>query len=300
MQEILNLNNPLINIHRGHRLYAFNMLRQKLGNDISLYSGYMGGELLMGVYFDNLIFTNFVKDFWCEGDRLFDSIPILLQERFIRPETIDINEVKLQLKGLKTFSSEIGRKERQFHSLFEIGVLHHSQDIQVAQKIFNYPIPFFLDFEFVQALFSSRYNFFYQNVETKNLYKRYSLYKFNLLLQHLLYPQLDGVYYAKKGTYNTAEFLKGPLFWTAIKTMRYFSERRKYSATFSYNSSYRDFLYHKYCEIIEDTSSPIHQIYDVSKALLALQQQNNISTESPLHKYSNIVMHYLQIKHYSE
>lgn len=298
-QDILNLNNPLINIHRSHRLYAFNLLKQQLGSDISFYSGYMGGELLMGVYFDNLIFTNFVRDYWQNGDSLFLSIPNLLQERFVKSEELDIDSVINRLKGLKCFDSKIGYKEKQFNSLFEIGVMHHSQDLQVAKQIFNYPVPFFLDIEFVQALFASKYSFFYQDVETKNLFKRHSLYRFNLLIQHLLYPGLDKTYFAKKGTYNTTEFLRGSVYWTIVKALRYFFERRKYPATFSYNYDYKKFLLEQFVEIIRDSTSPIHQIYDVSKAFQSLQQQNNIPTESPLHKYSNIVMHYMQMKQFA-
>jgi len=208
--------------------------------------------------------------------------------------------VKEQLGSLKTFDENLEKKGMQFNSLFEIGVLHHSQDIQIAQQYLNYPLPFFLDFEFVSALFSSQYSFLYKNVETKNLLKRYSLFEFNLKLQHLFYPALDKAYYAKKGTYNTSEFLKGPLYWSAIKAMRYFMERKKYPPTFSYGYSYVSFLNKYLNEIALDTASPINDIYNVPLALKSLKEQENITTESTLHRYSNIVMHYMQYNKYTK
>lgn len=298
--NIINLNNPLINIHRSHRLYAIRMLAEMLGNNTSFYTGYMGGELLMGIYFDNLIFTNFIKDFWLNGSSQFNRIPELLQDRFIKTDNVDIGLVKEQLVSLKTFDENLGQKGMQFHSLFEIGVLHHSQDIQIAQQFLNYPLPFFLDFEFVNALFSSQYSFLHRNVETKNLIKRHSLFEFNLKLQHIFYPALDKAYYAKKGTYNTSEFLRGPLYWSAIKAMRYFLERKKYPPTFSYGPNYISFLYKFLNEIALDEASPINDIYNVPLALKSLKEQENLTTESTLHRYSNIVMHYMQYNKYSK
>lgn len=298
--NVLNLNNPLINFHRSHRLYAFNKLKEQLGSNTSFYTGYMGGELLMGVYFDNLIFTNFIRDFWVNGRSQFDTISKLLYDSFLRLEGLDISALQEQLLLLKAFDNTESKKIMQFHSLFEIGVLHHSQDIQIAQQKLDYPLPFFLDFEFVEALFCSPYSFLHQNVETKNLLKRHSLFKFNLSLQHKFYPQLDNVYYAKRGTYNTAEFLKGPFYWSLIKTIRYFLEKKKYPATFSYNQNYKTFLIEHLNNIIIDKASPINEVYDVPRALESLKQQMSISTESPLHKYSNIVMHYMQYNLYTK
>lgn len=298
--NIIDLNNPLINIHRSHRLYAIRMLTEMLGGNISFYTGYMGGELLMGVYFDNLIFTNFIKNFWLNGSSQFNKIPELLKDGFIKTENLDVGLVKEQLSLLKTFDENLGKKGMQFHSLFEIGVLHHSQDIQIAQHFLDYPLPFFLDFEFVNALFSSQYSFLHRNVETKNLIKRHSLFEFNLKLQHIFYPALDKAYYAKKGTYNTSEFLRGPLYWSAIKAMRYFLERKKYPPTFSYGQSYIAFLNKFLNEIAVDKTSPINDIYNVPLALKSLKEQESLTTESTLHRYSNIVMHYMQYNKYTK
>ena len=138
-----------------------------------------------------------------------------------------------------------------------------------------------------------------QNVKTKNLFKRHSLYWFNIFLQHKFYPGLDSVFYAKKGTYNTKEFLRGSMYWSLIKAVRYFLRSKKYPPTFSYNEDYRLYLIKKLKEIIADYNSPINEFYDVPRSLSSFLSEPVLTTESPLHKYSNIVMHYLQYKRYT-
>ena len=297
--SVINLNNPLINIHRGHRLFAINAIKETIGADTLLYNGYMGGELLMGIYFDDLIFTDFIKDFWQKGESQFNLIPSLLKERFLRVENLNIDSIKNRLFQLSSFNSKSDLKTKQFNALFEIGVLHHSQDIQIANRLLGGSAPFFLDLDFIELLFRSQYSFLNQDVNSKNLFKRYSMFEFNLNLQHRFYPQLDNMYFAKKGTYSTAEFLKGPMYWSLVKTIRYFTENKKYPPTFAYNNNYNNFLLQYLNEIVLDKASPINQVYNVELAISTLKQQEGLTTESQLHKYSNIVMHYMQFKQYS-
>ncbi len=298
--EIIALDNPLINIHRSHRFFAMKRLAELQGENAAYYTGYMGGELLMGVYYDNLIFTDFLTNTWENDSHHFGNVPNILEKNFIKPEVVDIPDIKDKLLKLKTFDDSASKRVRQFHGLFEIGMLHHSQDLQIAIHILDYPIPLFLDIDFLEALFSSYFSFLFHDNKSRNLLKRYALFKFNLNVQHILYPGLDCVPFAKRGSYNTKEFLRGSLFWAVLKTVRYLIERKKYPATFSYNKAYRSFLKKWLNEIIADKNSPINGIYDVVNALIVLERQPGLTMESPLHRYSNIVMHYLQYKHYTK
>jgi hypothetical protein len=293
--EVLNLNNPLINIHRAHRYYALKKMAGMLGPDTAYYGGYMGGELLMGIYYDNLVFTDFLISYW-EKQNAFQNIPNILASKFIRKEAIDIQAITKSLLELKTFNPSLDKKMQHFFGMFEIGVLHHSQDLTIAKHFINYPFAFFLDIDFLTALFSSKYNFFHQDNKSSNLLRRYGLYELNLNVQHILFPSLDTVPFAKKGSYNTKEFLRGPLAWSAIKALRYFSENKKYSSTYSYDENYKDVILHGLNVIIEDRNSPIHDIYNVADAAQKLKSLNTFAAESKWHPYSNIVMHYMQSK----
>ena len=75
--------NPEINIHRSHRNYAFAQAAESTGSDAAFYTGYLGGELLMGIYFDDLIFTDFLKEIWKTGRHQRSALQVgrpLLQE----------------------------------------------------------------------------------------------------------------------------------------------------------------------------------------------------------------------------
>ena len=135
-KEIISLGNPLINIHRSHRYFAIQRLKELLGSNISLYGGYLGVELLMGIYYDNLIFTKLVTNSWDQGLN-YTLISQVLAQNFIRENSIDFDVLIASIEKLRTFNPSLSKKERQFHGLFEIGVLHHSQDIHIALNLFS-------------------------------------------------------------------------------------------------------------------------------------------------------------------
>lgn len=297
--DIIRLDNPLINIHRSHRLSAFNHLHHLLGKDTAYYGGYLGGELLMGPYYDDLIFTRFVTDTWDTG-MIADNIPEILHGKFVKPPK-NLHGLTDHLSAIQTLNIQNSKEEMQFNGLFEIGILHHSQDLFMAGKILKYPIAFFLDLDFMCRILSSVYSYENKkNIRTANLIKRYGLYEFNLNLQHILYPALDHVPFAKKGSYNTKEFLKGPYYWSFVKALRYLLDHKKYSPTFSYNEAYKEFIL-KYLKIIrEEKNSWVHDYYDVPSAIATLKERALFTQEKEWHPYSNIVMHYLQIKWYND
>lgn len=294
--EIIKKGNPLINIHRSHRFYAFRKMNEICGPDVSYYAGYMGGELLMGIYYDNLIFSKFLTDYWETSEEITDKkIKDILTQRFIRYDSSDFINIQEQLTELKSFDPLLDKLHRQFHGLFEIGIFHHSQDLFLARHFFKYPVPIFLDIDLLQELFASYYSFLYRDNKTRNLLKRYSLYEFNLNVQHLLCPLMDSVFFAKKGSYNTREFLKGPLYWSIIKSCRYLFEKKKYPPSFSYNNDYKKFLLKWLNEIVSDKSSVIHEVYNVEDSIKSLSVSPVFTTENELLPYSSIVMHYLQL-----
>jgi len=295
--KIIGTDNPLISIHRAHRYNAFLEIGIMIGENIAYYGGYMGGEFLMGVYYDNLIFTDFVTKQWEKKPSKNKEIQNLLAACFFQNDPIDTKSIREELSRLQALNFSVNKVQRQFHGLFEIGIQHHSQDLFLLYRCHNYPLAVFLDLDFIQELFSSNYSFIYRNNKTKNLFKRYDLYEFNLNVQHLLYPLFDEIPFAKRGSYNTKEFLKGKLYWSLVKSWRYLSEEKKYPPSFSYNNEYKLFLIKWLNEIRLDKTSEIHAIYDIPGALKAISISPVLTTEQQLLPYSFIVMHYLQLKY---
>jgi len=196
-QKIIHLDNPTINIHRSHRLYAFENIGSEIGKNTSYYAGYMGGEFLMGFYYDDLIFSKYLNDYWDTG--LHGDITKSLSSHFIKDDIMDENDLIEKMSGLRSLDHSLSKELMEFYSFFEIGIPHHSQDIYLASTQFNYTIPFFIDIDFLEFLFASNYSFFNRNNKTKNLLDRYRLYEFNLNIQHILYSEMDELSFSKKG-----------------------------------------------------------------------------------------------------
>ena len=295
--ELISFGNPDISLHRSHRLYAFKEMYEQIGNRSAYYAGYMGGEFLMGIYYDNLIFTKFLTDFWDNSELHPDET--ILNDYFHHTDAISIDELNTQIANLRTFDSELSFKERQFYGIFDIGIPHHSQDVFLASKYFYFVYPFFIDIDFLEALFQSRYSFFFTDNKTKNLFKRYQLFEFNLNLQHLLFPDMDSVPFGKRGSYNSIEFLRGKYYWTAVKAIRYLLQRQKYPPTYVYGQSFRNFLLQHLKALNEDKGHVLHQYYDVQQAIIKLKSVTGNTNEEAMHKFTNIVQLYLQLKHFN-
>ncbi|MGF1587424.1 MAG: hypothetical protein ACFCUM_19060 [Bacteroidales bacterium] len=295
-KEICDFGNPDISFHRAHRLYAFKEMTALFSGVAGYYAGYMAGEFLMGPYYDDLIFTRSLTDFWDSSVK--SSSQPLLDSYFHKFDKVNFEVIISRLDKLRSFDSTLPIKKRQFYGLFEIGIPHHGQDIFLAGNYFDYVYPFFIDIDFLEILFKSRFCFLYNDNKSISLLKRYELYEFNLKIQHLLMPEMDTVPFGKRGSYNTKEFLKGKFYWTALRTLRYLTQQRKYPATYKYNETYRNYI----CEYLKELNAQkghlLHEYFDIPKAISSLHTINHDTGEGVMHRFSNIVMLYLQIKRF--
>lgn len=285
--KIIAGGDPEINIHRSHRRYAFAMAATGTGRETAFYAGYMGGELLMGIYYDDLIFTDFLKSLW-GGSPTEHIIDERLKAYFIRTDPQLTGAILERISGMACTDVSLTRQMREFHGLFEIGIPHHAQDMNLSLSHWNYPCPAYLDIEFLMLLFRSRQSFLYRDVSTANPVKRHKLFSLNMRLQHLLYPELDSVPFGKRGSYSNSEYLLGPVPWSIIQGFRYLTQRRGYPPSFIYGTEYGEFLRGALGEA-GSGSSPARDLYDVDQARVSFEKLNFPLTEKHLHKYSGIV-----------
>jgi len=286
-RAIIDRGDPEINIHRSHRRHAFTLAAADAGRETAFYAGYMGGELLMGIYYDDLIFTDFLKNIW-NGSSAEQIIDERLKAYFIRPDPQLTGAILERISGMACTDVSLTRQMREFHGLFEIGIPHHAQDINLSLSYWNYPCPAYLDIEFLMLLFRSRQSFLYRDASTANPVKRHNLFSLNMKLQHLLYPELDSVPFGKRGSYSNSEYLLGPVPWSIIKGFRYLTERRGYPSSFIYGTEYGEFLDGALGEAAAE-GSPARDLYDVDQACASVDKLNFPLTEKHLHKYSDIV-----------
>ena len=290
--RILNFKHPWINVHRAHRLFAFEKTNEITGKDTAYFAGYLGGELLMGIYYDDLVFSKNLTNKWKGIEFDFKKI---YENRFINANAINQDELQIKLKTIRSIISNYSLHEKEFFSIFEIGIPHHCQDLNLSNEYFDYSIPFFLDIDFLDALFKSKFNFKYNDNKTLNLFDRYKLYKFNIEIQHILSSNLDKVFFAKKGTYNSQEFRKGVFYWTFIKSYRYFFRKTINVSSYSYSYEFKTFIEEKLEVIFNDKESMIHKYYNLKQALDNVRKEGLIKSEKNWHRYTDIITIYEQL-----
>lgn len=294
--KIVDTGNPEISLHRAHRDFSFHEMSKLYPEKSIYYAGYMAGELLMGIYYDNLVFSKYLTEFW-ESNSL-KKTDEFLEKRFVK-NVQNTRGLSNLLSGLNTFDTHLSKNLKHFYSIFEIGIPHHSQDIFLSQKYFDYVYPFFLDIDFIEAIFNSKYSFFNVDNKSKNLFRRYNLYRFNLKIQHHFAPQLDHIPFGKKGSYTTAEYLRGPFYWTFIKGLRYFFEKKHYPVSYNYGKEYRQFLLEKLLLLNKNKSHELHDYFDINKAIDSLEKETGYSNEERMLKYTNIIQLFLQLENYN-
>ncbi len=292
--KIIEVGNPDISLHRSHRLFAFDKMASSLEGSSAYYAGYMAGEFLMGIYYDNLIFTNYLTHFW-DFDEILNTKEILSDYFHTEPQ-VEQAEIASYFSDLKSFDANLSREERQFYALFEIGIPHHGQDVCLASQVFDFVYPFFVDIDFLESLFKSKYSLFFTDNKTKNLLERYKLFEVNLNIQHLLCPEMDNIHFGKRGSYNTREFLRGKYYWTGLKTFRYFFQRQKYPSTYVYGESFRAYLLKHLHQLLEEKGHPLHLYFNVSECISDLEAIQGNTDEKIMHRYTNIVQYYLQLQ----
>ncbi|MBK7490507.1 MAG: hypothetical protein IPI74_12100 [Bacteroidales bacterium] len=128
-----------------------------------------------------------------------------------------------------------------------------------------------------------------------NPFRRHSLFRINMGVQHILCPELDTVPFGKRGTYNIREYLRGPLAWSLVKGYRYLNDRIKYPPSFSYGKEYVDFLAGE-LEEARSGRSPAGRYYDLERAVRGLDGLEFPLQEKDLHKYSAIVAFHIMYR----
>jgi len=275
LDELMN-QFPMTSIHRAHRYAAFKEIRPKKEDFNVLFNGYLGGELLMGIYPDKLVFTQHV----------------LTQIGISKTEDKKTNYFETNLMT-NIFKNQVKNKTvltNELDAIFNIGIKHHLQDIHLSKEYCNYVFPFFLDIDFIERIFNSNFNFSHVDNRSKNLFKRYHLYQFNCELQYQSSPQLRTIPFAKKGNYTLTDYKKGPLFWSFKKVLNHIKEK-KYPPNFVYDNNYLSWVIEQLEEISLDKNLTIHDYFNVSEALNILKKDIKTTfSESEILPYTRIIM----------
>ena len=281
----IEVDSSYISPHRALRNHA---LKAAIGNELSWYwGGYMGGEWLMGLYPDGLVFPKWLTDL-----ELGKSLSEVVFNDHV--EHSEYRELEAEVERIqKQVNKAKSRKELEFIWMFEMGVLHHGQDLNLAFHAGANPYPFMMDIDFIEKLFQTRYSFFFQDHASKNLLKRWKLYEWNIRIQQKLMPGWGNIPFGKKGEYTSNVFLMGSVFWAIYKAGHYIFEKKNYPSSFSYTEEWRA-MYLDFFNRMESQVIPFYSNADIQNLKKQLEDGPLPKVEKSWMAFSRLVMVYLQ------
>jgi len=291
--RIVESGNSLINIHRAHRLYAIEQEIKINPNVEMVFGGFMGGDFVKGIIYDDYITSKFFRLINNEGADLRQSILDILHFHFIYPthDQIDqIIDVVLQQKWM----TKKGKLEREFLYVFEIvGGMHDFQDISIFQSKVRYSVNPFMDIDFLQQLIPSPFGMLSRNNSADKNISRLSYADLHVNITHNLAPQLSNIPYSKKGYYTANEFL-GNKYLLAIKRLIRYKKNTKFPQNFPYSEWIKTFS----LETISQRKNYFTDLFDQKSYLKELVRAPVIPTEGFWHRYTNMANIVLNIENF--
>ena len=283
-KKIAVLGNGITQAHRAHRLDTFERLKNNYSVD-TVYGGYMGGEGILGIYYDDLITSEFVRRKWKKEGHIDDLVSKILRKKFIRINKIEQEELVHKVSEMPFWSKDHNLNHFLF-SYYVKGEIHHIQDMNLSNDYFDYNIPFFLDIDYLKLLFSSKYSFLEKDMETDNPFKRIDYHRIYCEMLNYMYKDLGNIPLSKSGYYTPNEFLRNKYFTFLKRTYRHKFSKTHYPTNFKLDSWMTEYVKSKY----KDFSNPLlleHiNIEEIQESLL---QDAFPSLEKYWQKYTDII-----------
>ncbi|MCP5104678.1 MAG: hypothetical protein GY950_14940 [bacterium] len=302
-EEVIEKGDGIMHLHRAHRLAAIkNEILVNPGTDMVI-GGYMGGESIRNFYYDGLIVPGFVKD-WTQLQEDGDKKALIaetLGQKFIKPGAVDPEAVFSILKN-QPFLEDSENKEFLMTFLLLAGT-HHAQDPNLFGHFVKYPVPIYLDIDFLTLIFASKYNFLYKSRHDDAAYKKYlKRVKGAELYCRFIYqfsPLLAKIPFAKKGYYSAREYVKNAAPALMLKRMkRFMLNPPQGPANFALGRWMQDYVKWQLKHV---SNHPVTtEIYDIDKAKHQLNINNPPPFEKDWRKYTNIIRTHLAVKKYME
>ncbi len=172
----------------------------------------------------------------------------------------------------------------------ELGVLHHAQDMELMLDKMHFMVPFFLDIDLLHLIFSSCYNMLQVNNETKNIIKRQNLFSLNLNVQHILAPELDKYFFAKKGSFNNREFIHYKPVLPLLRLYRKLFQKKNFTQPIFYSNDYQEKVLIELQKLTARKDHLIHKYFNVESAISKLKNTKEGTTEKYWHRYTYVIM----------
>lgn len=281
-RKIINYGCGLASIHRVHRIIAVD--HEKKFADY-MFLGTLGGEFIKGVSEDDYIVPPIVYENWENHSISKDQLKDYLNRKFILSQNLDLESL------LSTINSQPYMKgsvvKRKIAALSHITAhLHDAQDVNLYSSAMDEVFTPFLDIDYLELVFSSKYTF--DNKEKiKNKYlKRLNNPVYASSFIKATYPPLLNFLYS--GDHKPSEVLFNKYFAALMKIYRKRRYRAKYQPNFPLGKWMEDFV-----EInlpICNDYQEIRETFDVVSLMKDLKTEVHSPKEAYWLKFTNPIM----------
>ncbi|MCC7429248.1 hypothetical protein IT568_00255 [bacterium] len=281
VDEIIKLGNSITSIHRVHRLES---IKKESKHGEMLFLGSLGGEIIKGEFLNDYILTELIRRWWAEKEDKKEIISDILSRHFVRTESVNLDALYDYFSKQKYLGNDT--HTNQLYAVFEIVArLHDPQDMYLFYHHLNYVVPSFLDIEYLNLIFESKYNLLHKNfTNSNNPLRRVDnpFYQANLL--NALYPKLTEIEMAS--FYSHQEYLQNKYFCITKKIIREKFGRKKYPPNFILGDWFKDFV-EKSLENVNDDLT--NEIFDLEKLKRVFRTTTHDNVEKYWTKYSQII-----------
>jgi hypothetical protein len=232
VEEIWDKGQSLVSLHRAHRLYAVKQEAQKAD---ALFFGYMGGELVRGIWPDDLIISAYMRRVWAEGEYRKSITEDAFKAAFFRCESEDYETAEEILATV-----DIDSEYRYFNYLLQvIASIHYAQDIMLF-GFYQPVVAVFQDVDYLQVLFATKYSMLKQKRFSRSFRERLGAPEFHARIINKLHPFMATLPLSKN--YTPAGYLKNKYVTYITKYLKDRLAANKYSVNFSYQNWFKDYL----------------------------------------------------------
>lgn len=280
-RDIIKLGNGLASIHRVHRLVAVE--REKEFADY-MYLGSLGGEFVKGVSEDDYIIPSVVYKNWRLDHLTPSDVRHYLTLKRVKAGDEILADITDQINNEPFMKGDL--ISRKINALSYITAhLHDAQDINLYRSVMKEVFTPFLDIDYLETIFSSRYSFSIKELEGNKYLKRLSNPVYSSEFLRNLFPPLLGYKYS--GEHKPSEVLFNKYYAALMKTIRQKTKPR-YPVNFALGKWMEDFIAENLPPCYD--YPVLRQTFDLDRLIEDLRNDKHTPVESYWLKFSNPVM----------
>lgn len=281
-QKSIEIGQSLASLHRAHRIAA---IEKESEFSDSMILGTMGGEFVKGANHDDYIISDFVYEF--SQNQHIEVIKKYLIAKNIKWEGLDLDYL------LDFFKDQSWSKKPEFVDFFALidiaASAHHGQNNIQYQNYFKTILTPFLDIDYLEILFKSKYNFLNKKKYRSKFYSRLMNHQFAAELQSYLHPKLAEIPYNSGFIAKEYKFNK----YYALLLARYRKNKWISIPNFPLGSWMNEFVLEE-LKNIYGQQNQLTEIFDITGLINLLENSQVKTNESFWLKYTTpIQMNYL-------